>query len=220
MTNKFIVYQASFSKLWWLYVTTVAITILVASASQYLLISDELYFNGLADQMTFEQIENFIDQSRQWSWLPYIILPVFNLFKFLVIASLVSLGYYFVFDRWVFRPFFLVVIQAELVLLLPAVVKLLWFLFVKTDYSLNDLQFFYPLSLLNLLEPQEVAKWLLYPLQLTNLFELAYWLMLAYGVAQIVKLPMPKAFGLVAASYGTGLLVWVAFVMFLTVSMA
>ncbi|WP_245859440.1 hypothetical protein [Spirosoma aerolatum] len=110
-------------------------------------------------------------------------------------------------------------IQAEMVLLLPSVIKLLWFLFVQTDYSLTDLQLFYPLSVLSLVGADSVAPYLLYPLQLTNLFELAYWLVLAYGVSQVIDIPMPKAVGLVAASYGSGLLVWVALVMFLTVSL-
>ncbi|GAB2581697.1 hypothetical protein GCM10027190_33650 [Spirosoma areae] len=189
-------------------------------AGQHLLISDELYFNALAEQMTFEQIEESIDQSHQWSWLAYVILPVFNLIKFTFVAALISLGYYFATNRWVFKPFFRVAVQAELVLLFPAVIKLIWFLFVQTDYSLNDLQFFYPLSLLNLFESQSIDNYLLYPLQLANLFELAYWLVLAYGVSQVIEIPMPKAFGLVAASYGSGLLVWVAFIMFLTVSMS
>lgn len=192
----------------------------LAFAWQYLLISDELYVNAFAEQMTFEQIQGVLDQSHRWSWLGYAILPVFNLLKFTLIAACLSLGYYFAADRWVFKPFFRLAIRAELVLLLPMLIKLLWFVFVRTDYSLSDLQFFYPLSLLNLTNPSELAPWLLYPTQLANLFELAYWFVLAYGVAQAIDVPMPRAFGLVAASYGTGLLVWVAFVMFLTVSLS
>lgn len=119
-----------------------------------------------------------------------------------------------------FKPFFRVAIQAELVLLLPSLLKLLWFLFVQTDYSLQDLQFFYPLSLLNLFDAKAMSPYLLYPLQLANLFEVAYWFALAYGVSQLIEIPMPKAFGVVATSYGSGLLVWVVFIMFLTVSLS
>ena len=91
---------------------------------------------------------------------------------------------------------------------------------MQTDYDLNDLQAFYPLSLLNLFETQELDKWLIYPLQLVNLFELVYWLVLAYGVSQVIEMPMQRAFGIVAASYGSGLLVWVVFIMFLTISLS
>ncbi|WP_338870396.1 hypothetical protein WBJ53_22670 [Spirosoma sp. SC4-14] len=170
--------------------------------------------------MTYEQIQKTITQTHEWSWLGYVILPVLNLLKFALVASCLSLGYYFATNQWLFKPFFRIVIQAELVLLLPAVIKLLWFLFVQTDYNLADLQVFYPLSALSLIGADSVAPYWLYPLQLTNLFELAYWLVLAYGVSEVIDIPIPKAVGLVAASYGSGLLVWVALVMFLTVSLS
>lgn len=204
---------------WLLFVAITGLSLLLTLAGQHLLLSDELYFNALAEQLTFEQIKETIARTHQWAWLTYAILPVFSLVKFTLIASCISLGYYFIFDKWVFKPFFRIVIQAELVLLFPALIKLFWFLFVQPDYTLNDLQFFYPLSLLNLFEPTEIASWLAYPLQIANLFELVYWLVLAYGVSQLLDMKMPKAVGLVAASYGSGLLVWVAFVMFLTVSL-
>ncbi|MGF7215397.1 hypothetical protein GGR92_001537 [Spirosoma lacussanchae] len=140
--------------------------------------------------------------------------------KFSLVASCLSLGYYFATNRWAYKAFFRVAIQAELVLLLPALIKLLWFLFVQTDYSLQDLQVFYPLSLLNLLDVHSVEPYLFYPLQLLNLFELTYWLMLAYGVAEVVGWSWQRGLGMVAASYGSGLLVWVMFVMFLTVSLS
>lgn len=204
---------------WLLFAIITAFGLLLTFAGQYLLLSDELYFNAFAEQMTFEQIEKTIDQSHQWSWLGYALLPIFNLLKFTLVASCLSLGYYFAVDRWVFKSFFRVAVQAELVLLLPSLLKLLWFLFVRTDYSLQDLQFFYPLSLLNLFDAKAMSPYLLYPLQLANLFEVAYWFVLAYGVSQRIEIPMPKAFGVVAASYGSGLLVWVVFIMFLTVSL-
>ncbi|RYC71856.1 hypothetical protein EQG79_06935 [Spirosoma sordidisoli] len=198
----------------------VALTLLIAFAGQHLLISDELYFNALAEQMTYEQIQKVVAQNHTWSWVSYIILPIFNLLKFTLVASCLSLGYYFAANRWAFKPFFQVAVQAELVLLLPALVKLLWFLFVQTDYSLQDLQLFYPLSLLNLLDVHTVEPYLFYPLQLLNLFELTYWLVLAYGVAEVVGWSWQRGLGMVAASYGSGLLVWVMFVMFLIVSLS
>lgn len=211
---------ASTENSWLFFAVISAISLLLTFAGQHLLFSDELYFNALAEQMTYEQIQKTIAQSHEWAWLGYCIIPIFNLLKFILVASCITLGYYFEADRWVFKPFFRVAIQAELVLLLPSVIKLTWFLFVQPDYSLQDLQFFYPLSLLNLVEPTDVAPWLAYPLQLGNLFELAYWMVLAYGISEVIETPIPKAFGLVAASYGSGLLVWVVFIMFLTVNMS
>ncbi len=220
LTTEHVDQSAPTENSWILLAVITGIGLLLTFAGQNLLLSDELYFNALAEQMTFEQIKATIDQNYQWSWLTYVILPLFNLLKFSLIAACLSLGYYFSTTRWIFKAFFRVAIQAELVLFLPALIKLLWFLFIQTDYSLNDLQFFYPLSLLNLFALQEVDKWLLYPLQLANLFEVIYWVVLAYGISQVIDIPMQRAFGLVVTSYGTGLLVWVTFVMFLSVSLS
>ncbi|WP_421826384.1 hypothetical protein [Larkinella sp.] len=203
---------------WFLFGIVCAVSTLLTILSQYLLISDELYFNSFVDQLSYEQIEVLIDNNRKWAWTPYPILILFSLIKFTVLASCLGLGYYFSENRFLFRLFFIVSMKSELILYLPALVKLIWFLFIQTDYHLHDLQYFYPLSLLNLFDPATLEPWLTYPLQLLNVFELLYWFALAYGIAQTLEMPMEKAFGLVASSYGLGLLLWVVFVMFLTIS--
>ena len=195
-------------------------TLLLAFSIQFILVDDELYFNALIEQMTVEQISELVDKSHHWEWLGYVILLTFSLTKFTLTACCLGLGYYLITSHWLFKPFFKAAIQAEFVLLIPGLIKLIWFLFIQTDYTLNDLQLFYPLSLLNLFEPGTVEPYLLYPLQVLNLFEVAYWFVLAYGVAQVMNASLERGFGLVMASYGLGLVLWVVFVMFLTVSLS
>lgn len=78
---------------------------------------------------------------------------------------------------------------------------------------------FYPLSALNLFDYEQVEPWLLYPLQVLNVFELLYWFALAYGITRVLpEYDLGRAMGLVLSSYGVGLLVWVATVMFLTLT--
>ncbi|AEI48875.1 hypothetical protein [Runella slithyformis] len=196
---------------------------LLAWVTKTSLISDTLYFNTLADQLTYEQIEDFIAQGKQWEWLGYVLIPLVYLIKFSLVALVLSLGLWLVTGRYEFKRLLGVAIEAEVIFLLPIVIKIFWFLFVQTGYTLQDLQFFYPLSALNLFDYQSLEPWLVYPLQVLNVFEVAYWVVLAYGVAlrsPEVKpsLSLERAFGLVAASYGTGLVVWVAVMMFLTLS--
>ena len=187
-------------------------------AFQHLLLSDELYFNSLQTQLSYERIEEIISQGKEWGWVGYAIVPVIFLIKFSLVSLCLGLGYYLTDDRFTFRPFFSAAIQAELVFLLPILLKMLWFLFVKTDYDLNDLGQFYPLSAANLVNLSKLSPYLLFPLQTLNLFEVAYWLLLAYGITQETDLKFGRALGLVASSYGVGLLLWVVLVMFLLVS--
>ena len=87
-------------------------------------------------------------------------------------------------------------------------------------YTLEDLQYFYPFSTLNIIGYEGLEPWFIYPLQVLNLFELVYWLLLGYGLSKSLKTSMDAAMGIVVSSYGVGLLIWVVAVMFLTLNMS
>lgn len=186
--------------------------------SETILISDALYFNAFAEQLTYEQIEALISQGKKWVWVSYIIIPTLTLLKLTLVSSCLSIGLYFFTNQFLFKSVFGVVLIAEFIFLMPALLKIIWFSIIQTDYSLQDLRFFYPLSALNFFDYTQVEIWLIYPLQLLNVFELLYWLVLAKGVNQLIERNFVKSFELVLVSYGTGLLLWVAVIMFISVS--
>jgi len=186
-----------------------------------LLISDTLYFNSLAEKFSYEQIQEALDEGKNWEWFGFAIIPIFYAIKCSLVAFCLSIGLFFVTDRFEFKKLFGMAAVAEFVFLIPVVGKLLWFLFVQTDYTLEDLQLFYPLSALSIFDYHAVQPWLLYPLQVLNVFELIYWVVLAFGVARVMpQRDVNRAIGVVASSYGTGLVIWVAVVMFLTLTYA
>ncbi|KAA9355158.1 hypothetical protein F0P93_11315 [Larkinella humicola] len=195
-----------------------ALALIIQWAFQYFLISDQLYFNSLSNQLTYERIQELIDQSKEWQWLGYVLVPVLYLVKFGLVAGCLGIGYFFATSQFAFKRFFGVAIQAELVFLIPILFKLLWFLFVQTDFDLTAIGQFYPLSALTLFNASELPPYYLYPLQVLNLFEVAYWFLLAYGVTQTLEMPFSKAFSLVLSSYGIGLLLWITGVVFITVT--
>ena len=190
----------------------------LAWAYQYLLLDDSLYFNAFAQQFSYERINAIIEQNKKWGWIGYASTPLIYLIKLSLITTCLSLGYFFTKNRFNFSSFFNAVIFAELIFLLPIIIKLLWFLFIKTDYDLNDLSLFYPLSALNLFDVETVPRYWLAPLQTLNLFEVVYWFLLAYGVADATGFSFKRSFGLVMSSYGVGLVLWVVLVMFLTIT--
>lgn len=189
-------------------------------AMQGLLVNDELYFTSLAEKFTAERIQESVDQAHRWAWLLYTIVPVSNLIRFVVVASCLSIGYFFSTNKWSFRPFIWVAIQAELVLLLPILLKIAWFLFVQPHYQLDDLQNFSPLSLASLVDYNTTDAWLHYPLQIASVFEVAYWFALAYGIKKAFNLSITRALKLVACSYGTAMVLWVVFTMFLVINLS
>jgi hypothetical protein len=211
-----------------LFLFLIAIVVLLAVLSNYFLISDNLYFNNYATQLTYEEIEKLLAQSKKWSWLGYAITPIILLAKTSFTALCLSLGLFFASNRFSFKEMFRIVLEAEFIFLIPSLLKILWFLFIQTNYTLKDLQLFYPLSLLNFFDARNIEPWLLYPLQVFNVFEVAYWLLLARGIqpppppkgelSMVSEMTFGAALQLVLVSYGAGLLVWVALVMFLTLS--
>lgn len=191
-----------------------------ALVGNYVLISDEIYFDQFGEQLAYERIVEMVETGKKWRWLGYAILPIFILFRCFLVASCLTLGTLLLGSPTSFKNLFRIVILAELVFIIPSIIKIFWFGVFHVDYTLRDLQFFSPLSVLSLMDRESVEPWLIYPLQLLNVFELVYWLVLAYGLYDLTRERYSKMLGLVAASYGTGLLLWVVFVVFLTINLS
>lgn len=194
--------------------------ILITYFTANTLVSEELYFNNFGEQMNYDQIRSFIDLQYKYQWVTYLILPVIYILKLSLLTLVLLAGTIFWNIRISFKKLFQIALIAEFLFIVPSLIKLVWFMFVKTDYELLDLQTFYPLSLLNLLNAKDIPQWLLYPLQIINVFEVLYWFILAYGISIVAKEKLPKLLGLVAASYGVGLFVWVVFVTFLNINLS
>ena len=116
-----------------------------------------------------------------------------------------------------FSELFRMVILAEFVFLLQALIKLLWFIFIQTDYTIKDLQYFYALSAINLFEYNQIEPYWLYPLKLINVFELTYWVILAYGLSKIIKQDISESMKIILSSYVPALLVWTVFKVFMSI---
>jgi hypothetical protein len=160
-----------------------------------------------------------LSQQEKWAWLGYLILPIVYLLKIGLISSCTYVGLFLVCGNKVrLRDIFPAVIKADMIFLIPAIIKLVWFTF-NTDYTIEDIQYFMPGSLLNFFESSSVEKWLVYPLQAFNIFEVAFWFVLAYQLKEFFKNDFTASFQTVALSYGSSFVVWVVFVVFLTLNL-
>jgi hypothetical protein len=186
--------------------------------TNYILISDNLYFNSLAEKLSYEQINLMIEQGKRWAWLPYAIMPIILLLKLALVSLSLSIAVYFVGNKFNFNELFGVALRAEYIFIIPVILKIIWFSFAHKDYNLIDLQFFYPLSALNIFDINNVQEWLIYPLQTLNIFEIIYWFLLANGLAKVINRDISKSFSVVLAGYGTGLTLWIIIIMFLMVT--
>jgi len=185
-----------------------------------LLFSETIYYNTFAEQLTAEKIDGLIKETHQWAWLGYVFVPIFYAIKFLLISLILLTGFFFFENKVGFAVIFRAVILAEIPFLVVPVIKLFWFLFIQTHYDLNDLQYFYPLSALQLFDVKSLPTWQVYPLQLFNIFELIYWVLLAYWLKKYINISLNRSMEIVASSYGTGFLLWCVFITFLSLNVA
>lgn len=193
---------------------------ILAFLSKELLNTDRMVINSLSEQLSIEQINSLIAFREKWQWLSYIIIPLLLLIKTSIIAAILDVGCFFFSKEIKYKQLFNIVVKAEFVLLLVIVFKTVWFYFFQTNHNLEDLQYFYPLSALNIVGYEALQPWFIYPFQVLNLFELVYWFILAYLIGKELKENTDKGFSIVASSYGVSLLIWVVGVMFFTLNMS
>ena len=189
---------------------------------------DNLLIDSLSYSYSYEQINEYLNFQKKWEWFSYLIIPILLLIKMSIIASIIYIGAFFHSKAKVtFKQLFNAVVKAEFVFLGVGVLKIIWFYFFQTNYTLEDLQYFYPLSALNIVGYKGLDTWFIYPLQTLNLFELAYWFLLAYYVGKIASptknkeennYPIDFGLKIVASSYGSALLLWIVVVMFFTLN--
>jgi hypothetical protein len=153
------------------------------------------------------------------SWIGYIFIPTALIIKFSLISIVVYTGIFFcdLHDRISFKNVFGVVVASEIVFLTASLIKFLWFCFFAGNYDMNDLNFFYPLSLSNLFSQSEVDKIWIFPLQVLNLFQLIYILLLSFGLYAQTGIQKAQAEKIVLLSYLPGLIFWIALIMFLSI---
>ncbi|PKP19156.1 MAG: hypothetical protein CVU07_00515 [Bacteroidetes bacterium HGW-Bacteroidetes-23] len=184
-----------------------------------------LIYNSLSDKLSVNQINEYFELQDKLQWVSYVFIPVVLLIKTTIIAYILYIGAFFYSKiKVTFKQLFNDVVKAEFIFLLVGVCKIIWFYFFQTNYTLEDLQYFYPLSALNIVGYQGLEPWFIYPLQVLNLFELAYWFVLAYFIGKLAFTekdkgkPMDLGLKIVASSYGSALLLWVVVVMFFTLN--
>lgn len=188
------------------------------------IVSESKIFDYLANKYPSSVVQNYMESQKKWWWVSYVTTPVLIGIKVLLVAFCLN----FVkiisekLENVKFRDILFVVLIAEFVFVIAGFYKFFNFYLVETDYTLETLQTYYPLSLINFKEAISTEKWLAYPLQLANVFELMYWGVLAWGIWQLAdkKISYQRSLGYVALTYGVGLLFWVGVVCFLILSVS
>ncbi len=186
---------------------------------QSFLFTENVIYNSYAEQLSYDRIEEIIDGQNKYAWVGYAILPFLSAIKFFLVACCLLAGAVFFDIKLKFGQAFKVAILADAIFILPFLIKIFWFLLIQTDYTLQDLQMFSPLSILNLLDAKNIDALWFYPLQLLNVFELLYILSLGFWVYKFGAKTYEKGLNMVLSCYLPALFVWIVLVMFVTLNL-
>ena len=121
---------------------------------------------------------------KKLSWITYVFSPLILLIKFSIISFVLYIGIvlYNVQSKISLGSVFKIVIASEAIFVLAGIIKLCWFYFFAGNYDLNDLGFFYPLSLINFFKRSELSKVWVFPFQSVNIFHILYIISISYGL--------------------------------------
>lgn len=208
-----------------LYLIIIMFGIISAFSIQYLFIEDYLYYQTFNEQITFDQITKMLQISKKYYWLGYVFVPIIILIRVISTSIFLYIGVFFTNLKIEFSKLFKVALLADFIFVLSGLAKLIILIFFKEVSTLEDLQFT-PLSVMEFLDYGKVDPLFIYPLSLLNVFELLYFLVLAWLLVSAINeanqersVNFGKSLKLVTASYGSGLLLWVVFVMFISLNL-
>ncbi len=148
---------------------------------------------------------------RTISTVKFLSIPFVYLWKFLVIAFVIWIGCFMFGYRVTYTQCWGVVVAAEYIFLVPEILKILWFMFVETDPTYNDISGFYPLSLIHFVDIETLDKRWAYPLRALNLFEVIYWFLLVGGIHHYARKEKRYVWTIVACSYILIFFLWLLF---------
>ncbi|WP_461632469.1 hypothetical protein [Labilibaculum euxinus] len=171
----------------------------------------------LSDQLDHERLTSLLQTQQKIEWFVYLLLPIAVAAKIILITFCFKIGA--ILNNTKKNSFIKTVIFSEYFFIGLGLVKSIWFFSHKNILTIEYVQNFHPFALINLFDISALESWIQFPLQTLNLFEVIYWFILTWLISKELKVKFWKSFEFVMSTYGIGLLIWVVFVMFLTINM-
>lgn len=193
--------------------------LLIIWLSKVLLINETVFYNTYSEQLTFDRSLQLFENLKKVSWISYVFSPIVLTIKVTLISIVLYTGVFFsnLHYKISFGTICKIVIASEVVFIFAGLIKFLWFYFFAGNYDLNDLGFFYPMSLINLFNISEVSKIWIYPLQIVNIFQFIYIIALSYGLRNIGHIGESVSDKIVLSSYLPVMILWIALIMFISI---
>lgn len=196
-------------------IALVALTLLLIYVTDRYILTLDFYDNSGDPVAAISSQEKHVFENLQ-QWI-YYSSAVYLTFKIAFIALILYTALYMTGHPVRFVGVFQVAVYAEAIFFIPATAKIIFFHLYYPQGTLTDWHKFYILSALTLFDTAP-ADWF-YALQTLNVFEIAYWFALAYGIFRLTRMSFDRSLQIVLFSYVPALLIWIAAITFFTLTM-
>lgn len=184
------------------------------------LLTTEIYFQTYGEQVAMDQIRSTLELRRETNWIAYFLIPFVLLIKISFTAFCLNVGILVFQLKIDFAKLFRIALVAEFIFIFGNLIRAFWIAYVSGFETLQEVQYFYPFSLINFFSAETVQSWFGYPMITINIFEVAYMMALALGLHWTARLSYRRSLALTLSSYGVGLLIWVVFVVFISINLS
>lgn len=96
------------------YVVLCVLFLLITESSKSILHLEKMSYNTLAENLTDEELQNYVDLKDKWQWISYVFVPLILLIKTTLTASILYIGtFFFSKIEITFKALWNIVIKAE-----------------------------------------------------------------------------------------------------------
>lgn len=205
---------------WWLFVLVCLLSLIILFILNSHIFTNQIYYRSFSDQLTSQGLETFLGLKDRYGWVGYVYTPIILLLKVSFVTVCISIGTILSSLDCKFITIFKSVILAESVFIIAQIVYLFNLSQNLDSLTLETASNYYPLTALSYFGIENIVSWLHYPLQTLNLFEVFYILFISWLLSKQWKPDFLESINVVLPSYGIGLLLWMALVVFLTLQIS
>lgn len=180
------------------------------------LITDDILYQSYSGLMSTDMIGRMLDSKDNFWWVSYLLVLVLIPLKLLLSSACVWGGAIFLGYEIQYSNVWRIFTLAEFLFITYGFIKTL-FIHLGEFQTLEAISQYQPFSLYDLFN-DNVENYFMYPLSTLNIFEVVYWFILATLLAPILKLNFYRSMVVLSRTYGVGLLLWMSFIVFLTLS--
>jgi len=190
--------------------------------SFFLLDFEALLTAELANQIEIEIPENvlldMLEEMQYWNKFSVLFTFLILTIKCFLMALVLYAGLFFANKHQGVKlgSLFAIAVYAESIIVLGGMLKVI--LGAASDLTYSEFSLFAPLSVLSMLDISSVQPIWYYPLQLLNVFEVIYCLLLVYFLSQELDFKKSVSSKVVLGSYAFSMSFWMVLILFLTLN--